>query len=310
MKLCMICPPLHIESTELLEGRFCIGTVALNWPSYSSYFENQVLAGMQVILDNGEFEGDAIKDEEFWTLAATMGRYASKENPLVIVAPDGINSSAKTNWERSADFIKAKPEPEEGKSIPEFNHELMFVPHTDDGPGKVSADTREMWDQIELVVSGCSPYRWLGFNRDTVHQLYGGQTHTDDQMMNNFVLAQDLVQNGWVDQCFENGIKIHFLGIGDRVHMLEHLWFAESCDTASFFWQTCCGSRMTEDGVLSTIVKRPRDYFKRERLMIVNPETLDNHIALESRLTENCMRAQQWADRANKKRRLIRGGQL
>ncbi len=278
MELSLICPVQHIEHTSLLAGRFCLAPVALLDDVYHQYFANASECGYKVILDNGVFEENKVGDSDYIDLARSI-------DAGVVVIPDTINASALENWSAALRFV--------GK-IKEQNTtcELMFVLQC------CKNDTEGFWDTLDRVIAN-ENIPWIGICRDAVYNAFAQYTHTEDQEVNRFYFAAQLQERYSVDRILSK--KWHFLGMGNHIDLLQYFWFVDAMDTASLFYQATLGNKVTNEFILPSELKRPKDYFLRD----FSPE--NDWVAV---LKYNCWAALHMAQQADINRRKIVGGRL
>ena len=199
MELSLICPVKHIEHTALLAGRFCIAPVALKHGDYRKYFENAVIDGYKVILDNGVFESNRMQADDYIGMARLI-------KPRVLVIPDIINAGADANYKEALEFIDLVKTEELNNSL-YAPVEFMFVPQCE------KDDTKGFWEVIDNALVN-DRIQWIGICRDAVYNAFSKWTHTEDQELNRFFFATDLQR-----RCGPNisMVKWHFLGIGARL---------------------------------------------------------------------------------------------
>lgn len=278
MELSLIVPVAHLELTKLLPGRFCIGSVAAAYPVYESYFRRASAAGYKVILDNGVFEDEVLDDTVYIELARSI-------QPTVLVVPDTIGSDAQTNWEKALAFA--------GRNNLDPKWELMFVPQCECNDAAGLANVFDEWLH--------SPrFKWVGICRDAIYNAFGKYTNTEDQELNRFHFSVWAQHYEYMERALAAGKKFHFLGIGERLDLLQYYWFVNSMDTASFFYQSTLGVAASR-GKLLQVAKRPRDYFTRN----FGPES--DWLPL---LKHNCRHALHYASEAQKLRNRIEGKRL
>jgi len=270
MELSLITPPAFVEYTELLPGRFCIGSVAMGNNNYRDFFKESAKKGYRVILDNGAFEKKLLNFTELHELACEIGA-------SVVIAPDIYGGDTQESLSLSQDYANR---------FAEAPYSLMLVLQC--APRQILID--------EMIEGLPSFFSWVGFPRILAHNLYARQTHCSEQELLRFLLSADLQTSAAFDELRKR--KIQFLGLGDELFMLPHFWWVDSIDTASLFWQAACGNRVTEDGFLHTRISRPSNYFALTR-------TLDP--GFEDCLEHNCKCALEWAEKANERRREITG---
>lgn len=283
MELSLICPVKHIEWTKLLPGRFCIAPIARRYKEYFSYFHNASIDGYKVMLDNGVFEDDKTQDEDYINLAREI-------EPRVLVIPDTINASAKENWEAACGFIDLVKVEELNNSL-HVPVELMFVLQCE------KDDTEGFWRALFLALRS-EEVQWIGICRDAVFNAFSQFTCTEDQELNRFYFVSQLQEK------YRNEIpqkKWHFLGIGNRLDLLQYYWFVDTMDTASLFYQATMDVTVTNEFILPGVLKRPKDYFVRD----FSPE--EEWI---NTLKCNCANALEVAQRADANRRKQLGGRL
>lgn len=279
MQLSLITPVAHLKYTALLPGRFCIAPIAAKHKEYREYFKNAAIDGYKVILDNGVFENDKLKDNAYIDLACEM-------QPKVLVIPDTINAAADKNWVAALAFIELANVVNGLGDI-----ELMFVPQC-----KMNDDAN-FWSTIECAW-GHENIQWIGICRDAVRNAFTQWTHTEDQELNRFYFAAELQKRFSV--AYITSKYWHFLGVGNRWDLLQYYWFVDSMDTASLFYQSTLDILMTEEGFMPSKLKRPPDYFSRD--------FSDAHWS--DVLEENCKRALLCAQQATISRKKILGGRL
>jgi hypothetical protein len=268
VKLSLITPPAFVEYTELLPGRFCIGSVAARNDRYRDFFKTSAKQGYHVILDNGAFEKELLNFTELHELACEIGA-------SVVIAPDIYGGDTQESLSLSRDYA------DRFAGAP---YSLMLVLQC--APRQVLID--------ETIEGLPSFFSWIGLPRILAHNLYARQTHCSEQELLRFLLSSD-IQTGTAFDALRKR-KIHFLGLGDELFMLPYFWWVDSIDTASLFWQAACGNRVTEDGFLHTRISRPSNYFALTRAM--NP-------GFENCLEHNCKCALEWAEKASERRREI-----
>lgn len=288
MELSLICPVKHIEHTALLAGRFCIAPIALKHKSYKSYFVNAALDDYNVILDNGVFESHKVKDVDYINLARHI-------QPRVLIAPDIINAGARENLDASdkfAELVITEGLNDSLKDPVELMHVVQCEKDDDDGFWKVIGD---------ILVE--DTYQWIGICRDAVCNAFSQFTHTEDQELNRFFFAACLMSAfpGKEGLALSLGKKWHFLGMGNRLDLLQYYWFVDAMDTASLFYQATLRNRVTPEGILPGELKRPKDYFLRD--FGIDGCWLDV-------LDHNCSQALRWAQGADKNKRRLLGGRL
>lgn len=278
MELSLICPILHIEWTKLFAGRFCLAPVALRTDEYYHYFKNAAADGYKVTLDNGIFEDNKVKDNQYIDLARELGVHT-------LVIPDTINSSAIANCAEALKFINLV-----NGITDEF--ELMYVPQCHKG------DTVGFWSLIARALDN-PDIQWIGICRDAVYNAFAADTHTEDQELNRFFFASRLQEKYHTETILRK--KWHFLGMGANIDLLQYFWFVDAMDTASLFYQATLGNKVTNECILPGDLKRPKDYFIKD----FSPE----HEWADT-LKYNCWAALDAAQRATANRRKILGGRL
>jgi hypothetical protein len=275
MDLCLITPIEYTEISNLLPGRFCIGSIALKHEKYKNYFIEASKQGYSVILDNGVFEGDNITDEEYIDLALEI-------NPEVLVCPDILGGDTYTNIEKGITFTHLA---RQSGFIKDFMIVMQCPYNCEDF----------YWKGIEEVLFNDSLFNWIGICRQSSINAFQPITHAVDEL-NRFYFTNKLQSKYTSSDILKK--KWHFLGIEERVDLIQYYWFVSSMDTASLFYQSYLGSTI-ENGVLPTIQKRPKDYFTRDYI-ITNP--------FQSIIKTNCQEAQQYAQAATDlKRKIING---
>ena len=287
MKLNLITPVKWVEETALLPGRFCIAPVAAKEQVYFEYFRAAAGRGYAVILDNGIFEGKVLGSREYCELAFQMGA-------KIIVCPDSIGAEWDANHSNALKFRDLACDRWHGWTngpLPEF----MIVPQCRAG------DLEGGWTAINTAFA--AGFEYIGICRDLCYNMYGQLSKTTDQELNRFLFSADL-QRAWpIDKIMAT--KWHFLGVGNQVHMLQHYWFVDSMDTASFFWGAANGE-MIRNGVLNLRVKRPDDYFTRQytdRIAVVPPPGSSAIWAeLREFLQRSCRTADEYATMAMTRR--------
>jgi len=278
MELSLICPVQHVEYTNLLAGRFCLAPVALRYDTYCQYFADASQNGYKVILDNGVFEENKVKDGEYIDLARSIGAH-------VVVIPDTINVGAEENWEVAVEFV------DKIRKVAS-TVELMYVVQCSKG------DTQGFWSTL-LRALNYIDIQWIGICRDAVYNAFSEWTHTEDQELNRFFFAARLQEDFPVDKILSK--KWHFLGIGSHIDLLQYFWFVDAMDTASLFYQATLGKQVSDEFILPSELKRPKDYF----LKNFSPE--NDWVAT---LKYNCWAALYMAQQADINRRKILGGRL
>lgn len=288
MELSLICPIEHIEYTALLSGRFCLAPIALKSDVYMRYFADASQAGYEVILDNGIFEDDLVQDENYIDLARSI-------KPRVLIAPDTINASADTNYDLALKFANLVDAAALNDVLPK-PVELMHVIQCE------KDDDDSFWRILGHLLTG-NAFPWIGICRDAMRNAFSQYTQTTDQELNRFYFAARLFEAfpGAEGRAQILGKKWHFLGIGNRLDLLQYYWFVDAMDTASFFYQATLGQTVTPDGLLPGRLKRPKDYFVKD----FSPE----NYWIEP-LEHNCREALYWAQQVGKHRRKNLGGRL
>ena len=266
MELCLITPPLFVEFTGLLSGRFCIAPVARDNTKYFEYFKKAADDGYNVILDNGAWEGSLVTGAELTSLADAM-------NAKVIITPDIVGGDSKESYQLSRDFA--------ADCGPLF--ELMVVPQCRPG------ENGEFWKVVKQAIEN-PQFEWIGIGRQPVINAFSQFTMTDDQELNRFYFACEMHKRGFVHLAKRAGKKFHFLGVGDKIHYLQYYYWVESIDTASLFHQATFSNQVTLEGLLPTDVSRPKDYFTR---------IYQNPTFWEKTLRWNCHEVMKWVQKAN-----------
>jgi len=274
MELSLITPPAFVEYTELLPGRFCIGSVAQSNQKYRDFFKDSARKGYRVILDNGAFEGYLLDNTTLHELALEIGA-------SVVIAPDIYGGNIQESTKLSLSFVE---------QFPNTVYEKMLVLQCARGQTITTVDI------ANLPLS----FAWVGIPRVLTHNMYAGKTHCTSQEMLRFLFSCSLQCGSYCSSLFKKlrERKIHFLGLGDELFMLPYFWWVDSMDTAALFWQAWCGNTVTSDGFLHTRISRPHNYFALD----AKPSSL-----FEANLRHNCKRALEWAEKANEKRREITG---
>lgn len=283
MELALITPVAYTRYVDLLPGRFCIGPVAFSREDYLTPF----IHARNTILDNGIFEDDLLDDKTLIDLTISL-------RPKVLVVPDIINSNGEENFNRAVEFYRSFVERNMRIDWP---IELMYVIQCKRN------DEDAFWHNFTQVMTD-GRFKWIGICRDAVCNAFSQYTHTEDQELNRLYFSTELQRQYNVKQLLQNGKKFHFLGIGDNVWAIQYYWFVESMDTASFFWAATQGITISDDGVLKTELKRPRNYFTRD----ISSEVASS--VFETDLKYNCLNAQLYAQKADTLRRNIVGGRL
>ena len=295
MELCVICPPKLVHWSDCCSGRFCIASIAATNQTYRNWFLTASQSGYRVILDNGIFEGKPLNNMQLWEMVGQVGA-------SVVVAPDIINGDVNQNWTKGQKFLDDRPN--------DLDHvQVMYVPQIADS----SLNQRSVaWEQIRSIAGAikswpgyadASRFTWLGICRDFVHKLYKHVSYTADQEINRLHFAQDLEHRVNIIEMLKRKINIHLLGIGNHVHLLEHMWFVTSADTASFCWRGLARKGLTEGSFPADGARRPTDYFYRD-WKLYNDEVFHRYVKL------NCDAAQVWANHASEKRTQVMEEQL
>lgn len=298
MQLSLITPIQFLEYSRMLSGRFCIATLAERYEHYCNWFVVQQKLNGNVILDNGIFEADPITAEQLIEVARII-------QPEVLICPDIINAPAKDNFECAKDFVTAyrtRVFPDDGAISTNDTHvsDLMFVPQCEKNNLKGLGMIIDEFIQNDT-------FQWLGICRDVCSHAFKQYTQTDDQELNRFYFGGWLQRTGLYKELVAKGKKIHYLGVGDQIHMIQHYWYVDSMDTASFFWQAMLGNTVSDDGILATELKRPYNYFYwNEEEMHANLDP----VAFKQTLRHNCYSAQIYAQKAEMLKRQILGGRL
>ena len=289
MELSAITPIQYLDWSRVLPGRFCVAPIAMAHPEYLQFYaEESRTNGYKVILDNGTFESLEISVEEYLGVAETI-------QPHVIIAPDTIGGDTQENFVRACDFacqvLKALPETE-----------VMYVPQCPKGQPKAFEATLQNLAQEGTLFQSVPPnLKYIGICKDALHNAYGEWTHTNDQELNRFYWVCHAQRTGLIAQLLERGYKFHFLGIGDHLHLLAHYWFVESMDTASLFLQSA-HDQQAQNGVLTSHVRRPSDFFKRAWFMDVEPTFM--------LFKHNCAVAEHYAGMAKTIKNQIQGDRI
>ena len=286
MELSLICPAEHVEMTELLSGRFCIASTAMQDARYRRYFRNDTTH--RVILDNGVFENDLISDSDYDTLIEEI-------KPSVVIVPDILCGNAHDNWKQAVAFATRFKLKEKYKNI-----KLMFVPQT-------KRDDTEGFGLTLVRAIDSKLFDAIGICRDAVYNAYGKYTQTEDQELNRLYFAAQATFRGFVERAARNATQWHFLGIGDRIDLIQYYWFVDSMDTASLFYQGYNGAQI-DNGTLKTRVKRPPDYFTRHYTDLKEGGTWQ--LEAIKNIKNNCIDAQNYADKATALRNRLQNGRL
>jgi hypothetical protein len=180
----------------------------------------------------------------------------------------------------------------------------MWVPQCarDEQKEKLQADWKE---QLELLLSeDYLRYGWIGITRDFVYNWYRVMGISEAQLTKD----QDLLRLMWymemscthpsLSDLVSSGIKIHFLGWGDRIDLMQYLPLVESCDTASLFWQAMYDNPIV-GGRFENQLRRPKDYFNIQ----VSEYTLDL-------VKSNCWQANHYAQKAIDRKNTMTGKRL
>ena len=277
MELCLITPIVHLDYTRLLAGRFCLANIAASSKKYRTFF----IDSENTILDNGVFEGDLIEHGRYLELSKEI-------RPATIIAPDQIGASTETNLNMGIEFAK------EIKDVLDYPVKVMFVPQC-----KRNADPGEV-EALQDAMLEVKEFDCFGICRDFAYNAYGQHTRTIDQELNRFYLASLWTAEGYIYRVLDAGKSFHFLGIGDRVDLIQFYWFVNSMDTASFFWQGLANNTIKE-GKLETYLSKPSDYFKR---------AFDITGEAKEAITVNCTTALHYAQQADRLRNKINGKRI
>jgi hypothetical protein len=244
------------------------------------------------MLDNGIFEGEILAAEDY-------SRVVNRIRPKILIAQDIINDDVNFNYDRAETFatnIEQALAATVDVTVKEYHPEIMCVMQ------KASFNSLEDVSKVLQRFCDNPKLKWIGLCRDFAYQCFGAYTHTDDQELNRFVLGTWLQQQGWIEKFRTAGKKIHFLGIGDKVFLLQYAWYVDSADTASFLWQASFGSTLGNMGILYTKYKRPYNYFEM---------TFGAHDQkLWAAVSQNCYEAQRYAQMADDLRRQLHGGRI
>ncbi len=267
MQISLITPIAHLDYSYLLPGRFCIASIAAKHMDYRKFFRDASYAGYTIIMDTGTFEDNLISQERYLELILEI-------QPDIVVAPDIIGGDTFEGFETAVAFAKrveacwlAKAE-QVSKSTPA----IMFVPQCIRGQTYV-------FEQVLDAFLDEGSLQWLGVCRDAVYNAYGHFTQTKRQELNRFYFASRLQALPVFEALREAKKKFHFLGVGERIDMLQHYWFVDSMDTTAPFWQGYLGANAIA-GILPTIMKRPYDYFTRPYPGLEETESLIKHNCL------------------------------
>ncbi len=278
MQLSLITPVEYLQYTSLLPGRFALAPVAREFATYHDYFAAASEAGYKVILDNGIFENDKVANDDYLDLVRSI-------KPQVLVIPDTINANAVDNWNEAIAFVAKVKE----ANLP-WQTELMFVIQCE------KEEETSFWDTLDKALD-TSEFEYIGICRDAVYNAFGHITNTEDQELNRFYFAAAL-QKRYNTVCIGRK-KWHFLGMGNRIDLLQYYWFVDSMDTASLFYQATLGVEITNEFFLPAKLKRPQDYFG---------ATFLNEAEWARIVNQNCYSALVMAQQADVNRRLRLGG--
>lgn len=239
MDVCLIVPPAHIEVTRAFQGRFCIGSVALRNRRYRDFFRYAAREeGLIVILDNGEYEGERLSDDDLLRLADYI-------DASLVVAPDRIGCPAWENLKMQLAFQRKCQRP------------TMFVGQLNPEGGE--EERRAFFETFQIALDA---FPAVSIGPKAVSWLYGKDPVRDDS--NRCKCQFDF----WLRQ-IPHSNYVHFLGLDDEYMWLQYWKTPNSVDTASLFWQVMEASveelpyLFDEEGFHSRR-RRPENYFEKE----------------------------------------------
>ena len=203
----------------------------------------------------------------------------------IVVVPDLYGGNAEDNFKKGLAYKEKFPNPP---------YLLMFVCQT--------AAKSQAWPQEEesfwrILKEATEIFHFVGIPRIATHNLYSDKAKTMSQELLRFIFSHELQKR--IPQNELEYRNFHLLGVGDELHMLEHFWWVHSMDTASLFWQSWVGNRVSCDGLLHSIIARPKHYFHLERK--------DFPPNFKDILKKNCEAAMKYASKAKELRRHVTG---
>lgn len=243
IKLCLLPPTYYIEYANLLPGRMAIASAAAKSVAYTEWFAKEVQRGKTVMLDQGVYEKDCVPIDIYLDIAARI-------RPTVLIVPDTIGSGLKKGYRNACAFADHVRDIYAWFSA--YEHELMYVPQASE------IDTLDDFKRHMVQIAQDGIFKWIALAFDTPKNLWRFHYPQDEEML-RFAFIQWMRGEGILDLPF----KWHLFGVGDRVETLQHYSFAESADTASFFWQAAEYGATIKEGLLSSAHKRPVGYFER-----------------------------------------------
>lgn len=270
MELCLITPTKYVKWMRLLPGRFCLANITT--PGYQEAFIAAAKDGYDVVLDNGAFENALVDVNKYIEVAR-------KIQPGVLVAPDLLNFNAEVNWT----FARGCAERFKMSGL---NSELMFVL-------QCKRNAKQRYKKVLEEAIKSKLFKWIGICRNFCFNAFVQYTHTLNENMNKFYFGVWAEQNGILELARSEGVRFHLLGIGGDIFMLQYLWWVDRADTASLFYQATLGRTVSPSGVLSEVISRPPDYFRR---------VFGAEHTWDEKLIHNCKEAQKYATAAKRLR--------
>lgn len=277
MKPALITPTAFVNHSDLMPSLFCIGSIAMRSKYYRRFFIDRTEGGKRtVILDNGAFEGNLLTASELHDLAVEI-------KPSVVVAPDLYGGNTAESYSLSQSFVESEQDYYRDIEIP-VPWEFMLVMQTE------LEDQDSFYTLLPTILQD-SRFSYLGIPRILAHNfLYETLRETNQELLRYCFMSHlellDLATK-----------KIHYLGMGNSVHLLQHSWWTSTIDSAAPFWQAWLGNSISKEGILATISSRPAHYFNLHRVSA----------GFEDLLRHNCTEVLRWVEKAEERRRLITG---
>lgn len=214
MKLALISPVSMLDKYASQSDGIhlvLVGMVLSN-PVYTAWYRKRSEAGDTIILDNNAYEnGEPAPMEKIVEAAKMVGA-------TTVVAPDYPGRSWRKTWQAYQLFKDKLPEP----------FKVFGCPQSD--PGDITGWT----DCFNAMAAEPQRLSHLGMSILACPVAFGHWTRTDDVELNRFAATSHIRYNGLAKDLLEGaGIKIHYLGLGDKhVDLIQHYRdYGDSLDT-------------------------------------------------------------------------------
>jgi hypothetical protein len=244
MRLCLITPTKGLTkyATQSSDIHLCLVQEILKDKEYAAFYRTMSDLGQYIIMDNGTFEqGHPCETDEILKAMEIV-------KARCVVTPDFPNEP----WEITREACHAFAE-----KIP-AQYELMVVPQT--RVGCVEEYFSALWEMLmeSATLRSLPQVKYVAVSilsaPNAVRHIVGSD---EPEICRNFVMME---LQKWLKTHDVFSRRIHCLGLGSRIDLIQYYWSAYSLDTSSPVWHGWNGIGYTSGLLLQGKIKKSVDF--------------------------------------------------